>query len=36
MRDVSTTGHWGNGDYELVITNSNDLEYILYLIKQAI
>jgi predicted transport protein len=36
MRDVSTTGHWGNGDYEVFITNDNDLEYILYLIKQAI
>ncbi|MFV9552546.1 DUF5655 domain-containing protein [Algibacter sp. PT7-4] len=36
MRDVSSTGHWGNGDYELVITNNDNLEYILYLIKQAI
>ncbi|WP_299673481.1 DUF5655 domain-containing protein [uncultured Tenacibaculum sp.] len=36
MRDVSNTGHWGNGDYEIVITNTDNLEYILYLIKQAI
>ena len=36
MRDVSNTGHWGNGDYELVITDNENLEYILYLIKQAI
>lgn len=36
MRDVSNTGHWGNGDYEVVITNEDNLEYILYLIKQAI
>ncbi|WP_339663260.1 DUF5655 domain-containing protein [uncultured Polaribacter sp.] len=36
MRDVSNTGHWGNGDYEIVITNEDNLEYILYLIKQAI
>jgi predicted transport protein len=36
MRDVSATGHWGNGDYELVVTNTDNLEYILYLIKQAI
>lgn len=36
MRDVSKTGHWGNGDYEIFITNDKDLEYILYLIKQAI
>ncbi len=36
MRDVSNTGHWGNGDYEVVITNDDNLEYLLYLIKQAI
>ncbi len=36
MRDVSNIGHWGNGDYELVIKSTNDLEYIMSLIKQAI
>ncbi|PRP66286.1 DUF5655 domain-containing protein [Nonlabens agnitus] len=36
MRDVSNVGHWGNGDYELVIKNTDDLEYIMSLIKQAI
>lgn len=36
MRDVANTGHWGNGDYEVLLTNDNNLEYILYLIKQAI
>lgn len=36
MRDVSNIGHWGNGDYELVITNTDNLEYIMSLIKQAI
>ncbi|GGF72874.1 DUF5655 domain-containing protein [Wenyingzhuangia marina] len=36
MRDVSNTGHWGNGDYEIVITNTNDLEYLMSLIKQAL
>lgn len=35
-RDVSTTGHWGNGDYEIQINNDDDLEYILSLIKQSI
>ena len=35
-RDVSQTGHWGNGDYELLITNTNNLEYIMSLVKQAI
>ena len=36
MRDVSNIGHWGNGDYELVVKNTADLEYIMSLIKQAI
>lgn len=36
MRDVSNIGHWGNGDYELLIKNTDDLEYIMSLIKQAI
>nr|WP_288833735.1 DUF5655 domain-containing protein [uncultured Flavobacterium sp.] len=36
MKDVSETGHWGNGDYELVINNTTNLEYIMSLIKQAI
>lgn len=35
-RDVSQTGHWGNGDYELLITNTNNLEYIMSLVKQAL
>lgn len=35
-RDVSATGHWGNGDYELQIDNDEDFEYILSLIKQSI
>ena len=35
-RDVSNVGHWGNGDYELIIKNTNDIEYIMSLIKQAI
>ncbi|MBW2962084.1 DUF5655 domain-containing protein [Mesonia aestuariivivens] len=36
MRDVSNTGHWGNGDYETMIKHTKDLEYIMSLIKQAI
>lgn len=35
-RDVSTTGHWGNGDYEIQTTNDDDLEYILSLVKQSL
>lgn len=35
-RDVSSTGHWGNGDYELQINSDEDLEYILSLVKQSV
>lgn len=36
MRDVSNTGHWENGDYEVIIKNTKELEYIMSLIKQTI
>lgn len=36
MKDVSETGHWGNGDYETIVANTMNLEYIMSLIKQAI
>lgn len=35
-QDVSSIGHWGNGDYQVQIENDNDKEYIMSLIKQAI
>jgi predicted transport protein len=35
-RDVSSIGHWGNGDYEVVVKNDDELQYVLYLIEQAI
>jgi len=34
-KDVSNTGHWGNGDYELSAKDDDNLEYILSLIKQV-
>ncbi|EOR10252.1 DUF5655 domain-containing protein [Acinetobacter genomosp. 15BJ] len=33
-RDVSNIGHWGNGDCEIVVSDTENLEYILSLIKQ--
>jgi predicted transport protein len=36
MRDVSTIGHWGNGDYELIVDDNSNLEYIMFLVKQAL
>ena len=35
-KNVSNTGHWGNGDYEITIKSPQYLEYIMSLIKQAI
>lgn len=35
-RNVEQIGHWGNGDYDINIYNTKDLEYILSLIKQAL
>lgn len=34
--DVSRKGHWGNGDYEITVNDTKDLEYIMSLIKQVI
>ncbi len=37
MRDVSMLkGHNGNGDYELIVKDTKNLEYIMSLVKQAI
>lgn len=36
MRDVSEKGHWGNGDYEILVSNTSNLEYLMSLIKQAL
>ncbi len=35
-RDVSNVGHWGNGAYEIKISDLEDLEYILSLLKQSL
>lgn len=34
-RDVSSVGHYGNGDYQIQVDSDNDLEYIMSLIKQV-
>ena len=28
-RDVSKIGHWGNGDYEIIIKPNSDLDYLM-------
>lgn len=35
-RDVSSIGHWGNGDYEIVLRNEENLDYVMSLVKQSL
>ncbi|KQS33830.1 hypothetical protein ASG33_07220 [Dyadobacter sp. Leaf189] len=35
-RDVSNVGTWGNGDYEIKVHDTTNLEYIMSLVKQAL
>lgn len=35
-QDCSLKGHYGNGDYEISVTDTKNLEYIMSLIKQAL
>jgi predicted transport protein len=34
--DISDSGHWGTGDYQVQVEDDSNLEYIMSLIKQAI
>jgi predicted transport protein len=36
LKDVSTTGHRGNGDYQVSVTDTENLEYLMSVIKQVI
>lgn len=36
LKDISALGHWGNGDYEVIVDNTQHLEYIMSLVKQAL
>lgn len=35
FRDVSKIGHWGNGDYEVKVSDEGNFEYILSCIRQS-
>ena len=35
-KDVSNVGHWATGDYELTVSDTNNLEYIMSLVKQIL
>jgi predicted transport protein len=34
-QDVSKVGHWGNGDYQIQISDDDNLEYIISLVRQS-
>lgn len=34
--DISGSGHWGSGDYQVQVEDSSNLEYIMSLVKQAL
>jgi predicted transport protein len=34
-RDVSSIGHYGNGDYDLKVNDKTDLNYVMFLINQS-
>ncbi|MFP3834634.1 DUF5655 domain-containing protein [Chryseobacterium sp. SIMBA_028] len=34
-RDVSNVGHWGNGSYEIKVSDLDDIDYITSLLKQS-
>lgn len=34
-KDVSSLGHWGNGDYSFMLYPDSDLDYVIFLIKQS-
>lgn len=34
-RDVSEVGHWGNGDYQIQVDSDNEVEYIIFLVRQS-
>lgn len=33
--DVSESGHWGNGDFRIIVHNGTDIEYVMPLINQS-
>lgn len=34
-KDISGTGHWGNGDYQILMDNKTDMDYVMFLVKQS-
>ena len=36
FQNVSNVGHWGNGDYRVTVSNNDNFEYVIKLIKQLL
>lgn len=34
-KDISKVGHWGNGDYQILVDNNGDIDYVMYIVKQS-
>jgi predicted transport protein len=34
-KNLSEQGHWGNGDYDIIITPDSDLDYVMFLVNQS-
>jgi predicted transport protein len=34
-KDISEVGHWGSGDYQVVLDNKTDIDYVMFLINQS-
>jgi predicted transport protein len=34
-KDISNIGHWGNGDYQIMMDNKTDIDYVMFLVNQS-
>jgi predicted transport protein len=34
-KDISDVGHWGNGDYQILMDNKTDMDYVMFIINQS-
>ena len=34
-KDISNVGHWCNGDYQIIMNSTTDIDYVMFLINQS-
>jgi predicted transport protein len=34
-KDISNVGHWGNGDYQIMMGDKTDIDYVMFLVNQS-